>query len=354
MLADTDRILSGTFTDDDGVLTNEPSSNILFKIYQDGDIDPKANIVITSGDLTILNNGTVNFRVALPNAYDLPDGIYSVEIEVSDNLAAKNVLKPASLSNLSATTHNTNDEDNRRIYFVLDTDPPVLTETIILSTDDVPCLKNGLFSLGGDVSDINGLRSLRIIQSEAGIGSVKTIFNAEYNGTKTAAWSLLSLPLAADFDSPDLRDGTFTYEITAMDVVQRTTKLTRRIVVDTIPPVLSITHPAQGAWVNGSVAVVRGTETDNYRTGPVFYSIKSAPSMGASAPDEFTGKTTPEDYRWDSAWKELPVLGAEWSDNILLGTGGLEEGTYFLYVAAFDAAGNLTTNSGSVRTFGVN
>ena len=359
---DADRVLSGTFTDDDGVFT---SGSIQLSIYQDGDSKPKAEIAVTAAALSVSNGGrTVNFNVDLPpsrspedppNAVRLSDGTYSLEMVIKDDSAAKNELKPASVAALSEETVRLTDGDaqKRRIYFVLDTEPPVLTETAIGSTDAAPYLTGNLFALAGEVSDINGLRSLKIIQTETGVGS-KTILDKTYAApdNKKAAWPVpaLSLPQAWDSAAAVLRAGSFTYEIIAEDVARRTTRLTREIVVDTVPPDLTVELPAQDSWADGSFAALRGKETDDHRVGPVFYVVDKAPN-----PSLFSGKTRPEDYRGAaSRWTELVVLETGWSDTIFLtGNNGIGEGISYLHVAAFDAAGNLTTNAESIRKFGV-
>jgi hypothetical protein len=360
---DTDRILSGTIVDDDKVLSAAPGSDIKLRIYQGSDASPKETVVVTSGDLTVLNEGkTVSFRVGLPGADQLPDGIYSLEMEARDDAVAKNKLKPlASLADLLPATVSATDSDKqelkRRIYFVLDTAPPAITETAIGPTEVEPRLTAGYFSLAGTVFDVNGLRSLKIIQTEEGFAGSNTVLDLSCNAEDTKPWALPDLPRAGTSDAPDLRAGTFAYEIIAEDIARRPAKLTRTVVVDTVKPGLTIEYPAPNSWVDGTFAVLKGREEDNYRAGPVFYAIEAASSMGAPAPNIFGGKTTPGDYRDDGVhhWTELGVVGADWSDNIRLRTedGGIGEGIFFLYAAAFDAAGNQTANAASVPTFGV-
>jgi hypothetical protein len=364
-----DRILSGTFTDDDGVLADP--SNIMFRIYQDSATpgnppELKADMTVDAGSLSPSNDlRTVGFRVALPpapqpddpvGALTLPDGIYSLEIVIKDDdgtQTGKNSLKPSAATvNLLSETGSTTTADGR-IYFVLDTLPPEITETIIGNTEDISRRVSALFTLKGRVMDTNGLRSLVITQTVG--GQSITVFRETYTapGNQDEAWeiplinALMPLPVKNVLPlEPDLRTGTFRYDIVAEDIARRTTKLTRTVVVDMDPPVLTVDLPAHGSWVSGDYTLVKGTETD-YKTGPVFYTIKPksdpAPAFGLS----------PGDYTTALGWKQLLVVDNGWSDTVTL-TGNLAEGEYSLYVAAFDDAGNKVTNEAIPQhSFGV-
>ncbi|MDR0597737.1 MAG: hypothetical protein LBG14_04455, partial [Treponema sp.] len=387
-LLEADRKLSGVLSDDDGVFIGDsPSGAVQFRIYQDGDPEPKADIAVTKGDLAVSSDKkTVNFNVTLPPAPQpgddpqkaeprLDDGTYSLEIVIKDDFAAKNELKPAAVDALPEEIFSSSDDDTenpkRRIYFVLDTEPPEVEETTIGNTEAAkPHLAAALFALGGTVYDVNGLKSLIITQAEAEEdgGREKIIFREEYaspNNKGEKTWSLPALPQARESAGASLRTGRFTYRITATDIAGRSTLLTRHVVVDLEPPVLTVSQPAQDVWVDGDVAALKVTETDNYRTGPVFYALARA-----ADPSLFAGKTTPAQYRDDtvsgkSRWTELGVSGTEWTDwsewnhTIPLiddsgkGVEGIGEGLFYLHVAAFDTAGNLATNAGSIRKFGV-
>ncbi|MFP3041479.1 Ig-like domain-containing protein [Treponema primitia] len=373
----SNRQISGFFTDDDGVFIDSGDSQpaILFKIFQDAYGSPVqkwTKSITRSENLTIVNSKTVEFRLSLPDDPSdapnyLPDGVYSVEIEVRDSLTEKNVLKPLVspvMADLPPEIANTSREvtPEKNIYFVLDTAPPALTELQIGNTEDSPKLVWTAFDMHGTVSDTNGLKSLVIKQRELGVG-VFTILNTVYPSsppTLSENWAIApgTLPYRESPPGTDLRSGTFEYEIIATDIAGRVTTLKRRVVVDLVPPDLwilantepPVIQPADGSWIEGTHTTIKGNVKDTIRMGRVFYSIQPMAAGAASAPDIFIASGAAADYEAAAAvWKQPVLNGTEWSDTVALPA----EGRYWIYLIAFDAAGNKTTNYSSVLKFGV-
>jgi hypothetical protein len=225
---------------------------------------------------------------------------------------------------------------------MLDTEPPDVTETAIgpTATEAAPHLTANPFELAGTVFDVNGLRSLRITQTEAGVGT-KTVFERSYDATnnKNGTWSVPSLPQAHaqpwQSASVELRTGTFTYEIIAEDVARKPAKLVRVVVVDLEPPVLTVDLPYEDAWLDGSSVTIKATQTDEHPDGPVYYLVDRDRNIS-----RFPGGAL-ADYAEAPGWEKLTARGTEWRDTVSIEG----EGIFYLYAAAFDAAGNLTTNA---------
>ncbi|WP_026043418.1 Ig-like domain-containing protein [Treponema primitia] len=373
----SNRVMSGTFTDDDGIFidTDDPQPTVLFTLFQDAygsPIQKWTKSISRAENLTVANRKAVEFRITLPDdpadaPNYLPDGIYSVEIEVRDSLAEKNVLKPLVnpvMADLPSEIANTSREvtPEKGIYFVLDTEAPALTEVVIGNTEDSPKLVSKTFDMHGTVSDTNGLKSLIIKQRELGAGVI-TILDRVYppaTPTLRENWAIApgTLPRRESPGGTDLRSGTFEYEIIATDIAGRVTTLKRRVVVDLVPPDLwalvntepPLIQPADGSWIEGTHTTVKGNAKDDTRMGPVFYAIRPAAAGELTAPDIFIAHGTAASYEAASGIWNKPVLnGTEWSDTAALPA----EGRYWIYVIAFDAAGNRTTNYPSVPMFGV-
>lgn len=124
-------------------------------------------------------------------------------------------------------------------------------------------------------------------------------------------------------------DGTYIYEITTKDANNKTSTVSRTIVLDTISPSIEIISPDENEWITTSnnKITVNGTATDENGVKAVFYSTdsKNPPTL------EKNGS-----FNVSATWKKLPGTTSWKISDFKLSKGEDNK----LYLIAFDIYGN--------------
>jgi chitinase len=149
-----------------------------------------------------------------------------------------------------------------------------------------------------------------------GVTKVEYYVNGALQGTDTASPYLLSWNTSA------LTTGTYTLSAMAYDAagnVGQSANVSVTVVNDTTAPTVTLTAPASGATVSGTVAI-KATASDNIGVAKVeFYENGTLLTAGNVAPYTFS---------WDST--------------------SIADGSYTLTAKAYDAAGNVQTSNSVV------
>ena len=124
------------------------------------------------------------------------------------------------------------------------------------------------------------------------------------------------------WNTTGVANGPHTLSAVASDAAGNTATSSVSVIVDSIPPVVSITAPANNANVTGTVTVTANA-TDNVAVASVQFSLDGAP-LGS------------------------PLTGAGPSYTTSWNTTGVANGTHTLSAVATDAAGNTASSSISV------
>lgn len=136
-------------------------------------------------------------------------------------------------------------------------------------------------------------------------------------------------------------DGYYTFELTATDVVGKTTQIKRSIRLDTTPPAVEISTPSfdsekKSGWEgtgDGKVSVI-GSATDKSGVSGVYYKIAS----GAPVP---SGVLT-DSLVWTAAgWKKAGSTNWKFDDSNLV-SGEYREGEFNISIAAVDTIGTVS------------
>jgi hypothetical protein len=233
-------------------------------------------------------------------AATLADGTYTVRAEQSD--AAGN-------TGTSATR-----------TFTIDTTPPAVTLTSGPSgsaSNSAPSFGGGVGTASGDL----GAVMVNIYSGGTASGTPVQTLPATVSG---GSWSATAATLA---------DGTYTVRAEQSDAAGNTgTSATRTFTVDTTPPAVTLTNPANGGYANHSTPMVNGSAEvaagDSDVTVKIF-----AGSTATGTPVQTLTATVQADSSWT-------VNGAT-----------LAEGTYTALAQQSDAAGN--TGTSSAHTFTV-
>jgi parallel beta-helix repeat protein len=220
----------------------------------------------------------------------LPDGTHYVQIRAYDangNLGSSNMIA-VTVSNASAPTQG---------------------PTVSLSSPSAGATLSGTVSVIASAS------------SAAGIGSVQLVVDGAVAGTDTTA------PYTWGWDTTRLADGVHYLQILAYDTVGRMNSSSTVSVTlanggpapgpgDTQGPTVSLSTPAAGATVSGTVSVV-ALASDNLGVSNVQLLVDGT----------VAGSDSTAPYAW--GWI----------------TTGLPDGTHYLQARAYDAAGNLGSSS---------
>ncbi|HPA11312.1 MAG TPA: Ig-like domain repeat protein, partial [Treponemataceae bacterium] len=219
------------------------------------------------------------------------------------------------------------------------------------------------FELGGPVTDSHGIASVTITQSfedpqnpAGGTPNEITTNGPVLNPDDT--WDLDNLPrgkTAGTIGDQELVDGTYEYQITAVDLVGKTHTITRRIRFDSVGPEIEFTSPsytpAEGtnpeeiSWMNSGTLAVTGRATDLTAVAGVYY------STAATAPP-LPVQTDPEvplaDTDWTAqGWTKASGSLTNWSVPFV----GLGQGVHAAWISAMDTNSN-TTPANQIK-FGV-
>ncbi|HQK33622.1 MAG TPA: Ig-like domain-containing protein [Spirochaetales bacterium] len=208
--------VSGTITDDDGFNTGAVS------ILLDG-TPPSVGATNNAGT-------TATWEYTWGS---LTQGIHYYTVTATDKNGGVNSIGPT--------------------YFLVDNANPILTVTSPTAGSKV---KTGTLSITGSVSDAGGFGNspLEITLRHSNTGS--PLHNAVY--TPAVVGGNFSQNIAIDASS---LDGTLYIDFLLTDLAGRQTTLTRAVTIDTTPPVLNLSNPAPGAYINGLVSIT-GTADD--------------------------------------------------------------------------------------------
>lgn len=189
--------------------------------------------------------------------------------------------------------------------FQFDLNPPELAETTSGLTGSLVNSRTAV-SFGGSASDTNQLSSVTV--------SINGGAPVAVTGTNSWNWTL-----------PNTTDGTFALSFVATDAAQKTTTVSRNVLIDTTAPSLPAFTTTPGLYVTNSLAIA-GTATDGGSgVQTAYYRVNGA------AGDPATGTLTGTD-NW------FATLNIE----------DLDEGSHTVYVWTVDRAGNKSAESSQV------
>lgn len=127
-------------------------------------------------------------------------------------------------------------------------------------------------------------------------------------------------------------DGTYEYVITAKDENNKTTSVTRTIILDTTAPKIEITLPtSDDEWSTAKTVTVKGTADDASGVYAVYYTTADSPetpSSNAKDASSWTGK----------GWKKCSGTSTSWNTEL----SNLSIGTTTISIAAVDIYGNVS------------
>ncbi|MEM5947081.1 Ig-like domain-containing protein [Spirochaetia bacterium 38H-sp] len=264
-----------------GSVSDSPSGVALVEVSTDGSNWSPASLNGSSW------YGTINLAV-------LSEGSNTLYVRAKDNVG--NISSPVSVN------------------FGIDQNLPSINETLL--GGDVT--RGVTFSIGGTVSDSNGLASL-VVRQKKDSGAYVDIYTDNGLTGASASWQVDGLPASPE----TLSDGVFTYQAVVTDIAGKSTSITRMVTIDLTGPTVTINAPPVGALLQGSAYVLSGTAQDVGNVSPVEdvrYWIGDS------------GLTPPADY---TTWNTVTGTSS-WSASIDLATVG--EGNKELHVIAKDAA----------------
>ncbi len=189
---------------------------------------------------------------------------------------------------------------SRNIYAI--SSAPSLTETTIAAGT---AYKNGTFSAGGTIDTAN------MLSLTCKVNGVSTAVKADSDND----WSAGDSGWHVTNTSP--AEGSYAYVVTATNKAKMSTSLTRTVVVDTTPPAVTITSPANGTFFASESQTIKGTASDA--------------TAGL--------KTLEISYDGGLSYSEITVSGS-W-----LTGSDFNDGTYQVSARATDNAGNTQTAS---------
>ncbi len=229
--------LVGTVQDDDGVALATATYD-LYEINADGD---RTTPALQSGALypsaaTEDTALTRQWSVSLPDA----GGEYELEMAVEDE--AGKAAEPFSL------------------VFTIDAGPPAINESASGLGDGTSYVSADV-PLGGTVTDGFGVDSLVVRYEKDGAAPV-TLHEETSSGdsaTRSLSWST-TLPVS-------LGDGAYELILEARDDIGTSARLRRTIVIDTASPVLTVSSPVDGEFVDDASYTIQGQVTDESGRG---------------------------------------------------------------------------------------
>jgi hypothetical protein len=265
------------------------------------------NVNVTAAASDNVGVATVQFRVdggnvgaslaSAPYAFTLNSTTLSNGSHTISAVATDAAGNSASSANVSVTVDNT----------TKDTTPPTVSMTSPASGATV----SGTVAVTATAADNVSVASVQFQLDGANLGAADTAspYAYSWDSTKTANGSHTLRAIATD------GAGNSTTSASVSITVDNTTK-------DTTPPTVSITAPANGAKVSGTVAV-SANATDNVSVASVQFQLDGA-NVGAA------DLASPFAYTWD--------------------TTKASNGSHVLTAIAKDGAGNSTTSAGVTVT----
>ncbi|MEW6564598.1 MAG: Ig-like domain-containing protein [Spirochaetota bacterium] len=284
--------VSGTITDDDGYNTGAVS------LYLDGSATP-INATNTAGT-------TATWEYTWGS---LTQGIHYYTITATDKNGAIGSLGPT--------------------YFLVDNANPTLT----VSTPSAGAkVKAGTLVLSGSANDAGGLgtNALTITLRHSNTGS--PLHNATYNPAITAG----SFSQNITIDTSSL-DGTLYIDFVLTDLAGRQSTLTRAVTIDTTPPVLNLSNPAPGAYINGLVSITGTADDLNGLTDVTMEILDPANLNLVKATINRSGSTLSS---WEFPFNSASYTSATYAQDVSGGQGKLWK--IWFKLKAVDSAGNVT------------
>ncbi len=284
--------VSGTITDDDGYNTGAVS------LYLDGSATP-INATNTAGT-------TATWEYTWGS---LTQGIHYYTITATDKNGAIGSLGPT--------------------YFLVDNANPTLT----VSTPSAGAkVKAGTLVLSGSANDAGGLgtNALTITLRHSNTGS--PLHNATYNPAITAG----SFSQNITIDTSSL-DGTLYIDFVLTDLAGRQSTLTRAVTIDTTPPVLNLSNPAPGAYINGLVSITGTADDLNGLTDVTMEILDPANLNLVKATINRSGSTLSS---WEFPFNSASYTSATYAQDVSGGQGKLWK--IWFKLKAVDSSGNVT------------
>jgi hypothetical protein len=283
--------VSGTISDDDGFNTGAVS-------------------ILLDGSTTFGATNTAGTTATWEYTWaSLAQGIHYYTITVTDKNGATNSLGPT--------------------YFLVDTANPTLSVT---NPTAGAKLKAGTLVLSGTATDAGGLGSnpLTITLRHSNTGSPL------HNVTYTPAVVAGSFTQNVTIDTSSL-DGTLYIDFVLTDLAGRQTTLTRAVTIDTTPPVLNLSNPSPGAYINGLVSIV-GTADDLNGLTDVTMEILDPNNLNlVKATINRSGSTLSS---WEFPFTSDAYATSTYAQDISGGQGKLWK--IWFKLKAVDSAGNVT------------
>ena len=321
----------------------DSTSNIVKATIKDDDGIAKVDVSLYDENGTLRGKTTVysvdsSYRTSYSLKYSLPSengsavqGIYGLKIDVYDSTYTE-----AAKDNRSATTG---------IFYVgVDTGSPSLTETTVGSDGVTKNASDGTFTLSGTAGDVNGIKSLAIIDTSNSNKSYEVAISDFTKTSLTNAWSQSFVIGSANSSAENyIADGKHIFQITAEDTTGKTTSVTRTVTVDTTAP----------SFTSDPIASISGA-TSNVIDGKTWYKTDSLPLRGtASDGTDGTGIASVE-YNVSTSTTEPAADDENWKQ--FAGTSsfsgtveGIVSGTSYIWIKLTDNAGN--TTSGRIGTW---
>jgi hypothetical protein len=195
---------------------------------------------------------------------------------------------------------------SEQITVTVDTTPPAITVDAPVEGGFV----RGDIGVQGSVVDAH-LQTYAVRYGTAASGPIVALDEGAQSRTAHTFGSLT-----------DLADGSYVIQITASDLAQNTTVLTRSFVSDGGSPAVALTSPEAGAVAGGGVSTidVRGTVTEpNLQNWTLRFGAGLTPASWTTLVTQTTGPTSDALAIWDTA--------------------ALSDGIYTLSLVALDRAG---------------
>jgi hypothetical protein len=262
--------------------------------------------------------------------YGFTVGVHNVSLTVSDGIASPVVV------NTSVT--------------IVDTTAPLLAITLPASPPS-PRYVRALSTISGTSSDDVGVTHVDIFIQRNSDGlfwdgsewGTPEPLSTTYNAS-AGTWTRTSgLPGFADLDNGD----SYSIYASSYDAADNRSDVQQDVIADKIKPVVLMTTPAYGAFIN-ALPSIAGSVTDDVSSslangGVSNIGLKIQRVLPPPAPSQFWNFST---QKWDATatGTTTPVSGTTWNLSSGLPSGALlPEGEYRLFATGIDAAGNSQT-----------
>lgn len=232
-----------------------------------------------------------------------------------------------------------NVSDSESHSFVVDLNKPEIktsyaiddSETEILDTNAIDIKKS--YSFIYKISDSYGLAKensaiVKITRDGTEISSDE--YDISESGINTSE-SVSGESFTGKITIKNQIDGTYIYTITAKDVKEKTSSVTRTVVYDKTPPAITVISPSNdNDWITTSSISVKGSADDTSGVAAVYCTddvSKKVPEADVLKSKSWT----------NSGWEKLSGT-SNWSKSLK----NLKEGTSTLYFVAVDVYGNVS------------